>query len=160
MSEFLADMIIKKIDEARYFYYHLVLVVGPSGSGKTEVLKRVSALTDVPIINVNLELSKKMLNMSERKRLVELPLLLSAIASVGQSDLVLFDNTEILFHPDLKHDPLRLLQNLSKSKTIVASWNGSIVEGYLCYATSDHPEYRRYKIQDFLALSVEERPWP
>jgi hypothetical protein len=99
---------------------------------------------------------------------------------VGASaaDVVLLDNIEILFDVSLKQDPLRLLQGLSRNKTVVAAWSGEIrTEGrelrteldtsydsshitqssslYLVYATPDHPEYKRYPVRDFLVVNPE-----
>ena len=58
--------------------------------------------------------------------------------------LVLLDNIEILFDTALKQDPLRLLQGVSRNRTIVAAWNGTLENGYLIYAAPEHPEHRRY----------------
>ena len=60
------------------------------------------------------------------------------------SDLVVLDNIEILFDAALRQDPLRLLQGVSRNRTIVAAWNGTLENGYLIYAASEHPEHRRY----------------
>ena len=65
-------------------------------------------------------------------------------------NLILLDNIEILFDVALKQDPLRLLQGLSRNKTIIASWNGSIDKDSLTYAVPGHPEYRRYSSRDLL----------
>ena len=61
-----------------------------------------------------------------------------------KENTILLDNIEILFDVALKQDPLRLLQGLSRNKTIVVSWNGSIENDFLTYAVPGHPEYRRY----------------
>jgi len=80
---------------------------------------------------------------------------LPAATLAAQAALVLLDNIEILFDVHLKQDPLRLLQGLSRNRTVVAAWNGSIVDGHMTYAVPDHPEYRRYPIRDFLVASPE-----
>ena len=49
-------------------YFRLILMVGPAGSGKTSALQEVSARTSAPLVNVNLELSRRMLDLTERKR--------------------------------------------------------------------------------------------
>ena len=54
------------------------------------------------------------------------------------------DNIELLFDAAFQHDPLRLLQGVSRNRTIVATWNGTLQNGYLSYAVPDHPEFRRY----------------
>ena len=155
MAEPLTDQILQKIGKARELYYRLVLMVGPARSGKTSTLQKVSARVSAPLINVNLELSRRMLDMTERQRALQAARLLDEIVSETTGELVLLDNTEILFDVHLKQDPMRLLQGLSRNKTVVATWNGSIVDGQVIYAVFNHPEYRRYTIRDFLVVGPE-----
>ena len=154
MIEATIDNVVKKIREASELYYKLVLVVGPAGSRKTEILRKVAAVTSAPFININLELSSRMLDMTERQRILQLSSLLDQIIAEYSTDLILLDNTEILFDVRLKHDPLRLLQKLSRNRTVVASWNGAIVDNYITYAIPGHPEYRKYPITDFLVINL------
>ena len=157
MAESLADQIMLKINQASQLYHRLLLVVGPVGSGKTLALQAVADRTGAPLLNVNLELSRLMLELTERQRALQLPGLLRSVVDGAEGDTVLLDNTEVLFDVDLKQDPLRLLQSLSRSRTIVAAWNGGVVQGSLVYATPDHPEYRHYPVRDFLVASPEEQ---
>jgi type II secretory pathway predicted ATPase ExeA len=152
MAEPLADMVIQKISETADLYYRLVMLVAPAGTGKTIALREVHERSSAPLINVNLELSRRMLDLTVRQRALSLPRLLSEIISAAQTEVVLLDNIEILFDPSLKQDPLRLLQGLSRHKTLVAAWCGSIDGPYMVYATPEHPEYRRYLIQDYLIV--------
>ncbi|MGB9713299.1 MAG: BREX-3 system P-loop-containing protein BrxF [Dissulfurimicrobium sp.] len=169
MAEPLADQVLRKIGEVCSLYHRLILMVGPAGSGKTSALQEVSARASAPLINVNLELSRRMLDLTERQRALQAPRLLGEIVGeamgalpaatlAAQAGLVLLDNIEILFDVHLKQDPLRLLQGLSRNKMVVAAWNGSIVGGHMTYAVPGHPEYRRYPIRDLSivdASSVE-----
>ena len=157
MTEPLADQVLRKLEEARALYNRLILVVGPAGSGKTKALQEVSASTSAPLINVNLELSKRLLDLTERQRALRVQKLLGEILDEVKTDLVLLDNIEILFDVHLELDPLRLLLMLSRSKTIVAAWNGSTKKGQISYATPEHKEYRLYPVQDFLVASQEEQ---
>ena len=50
------------------------------------------------------------------------------------SEVVLLDNIELLFATELAQDPLRLLQSLSRNRTIVAAWPGNFDGGALTYA--------------------------
>lgn len=154
MIEPIADNIIEKISQAAQLYYRLVLLAGPTGAGKTAALQMVHERTKAPLINVNLELSKRMLELTERQRVLQLPQLLAEIVGASASDVVLLDNIEVLFAIALQQDPLRLLQGLSRNTTIVAAWNGTIDKEHLSYATPDHPEYRRYPIKDFVLVSL------
>lgn len=154
MAEPLADQVLRKIGAARELYHRLILIVGPAGSGKTTVLQEVSARGSAPLVNVNLELSRRMLDLTERQRALHLPRLLGEIVGEARGEMVLLDNIEILFDVHLKQDPLRLLQALSRNKTVVAAWNGSIVDGHMIYAAPDHPEYRRYPIRDLVIVDA------
>jgi len=149
----LADQIIHKLAQAAELYHRLILVVAISGSGKTRALQNVKERTSAPIVNVNLELSKMLLDLTERQRALQIPRLLNEIMAQADKDVVLLDNIEILFDTFLKQDPLRLLQGLSRNRTIVAAWNGSISDGFITYAVPDHREYRKYPLRDFLVVS-------
>ena len=155
MAEPLADRVIKRIDQAAELYHRLVMLVAPAGSGKTTALQDVHERTAAPLVNVNLELSRRMLDLTERQRALQLPRLLAELVGASAADVVLLDNVEVLFDVSLKQDPLRLLQGLSRNKTVVAAWSGSIDGEHMVYATPDHPEYKRYPLRDFLVVNPE-----
>jgi len=96
-----------------------------------------------------------MLDLTERQRILQLPRLLGTLVDDAKSDVVLLDNIEVLFDVALKQDALRLLQGISRSKTIVAAWNGAVKDEHVTYATPDHHEYRRYPIKDLLVLTSD-----
>jgi len=151
----LVDKVVRGINEVAGLYHRLVLLVAPAGSGKTGALQDVHKRTDAPLVNVNLEISRRMLDLTARQRALQLPRLLSEIVNVSQADVILLDNTEVLFDISLKQDPLRLLQGLSRNKTVVAAWNGSTDGQHVVYATPDHPEYRRYPLRDCVVVCQE-----
>jgi hypothetical protein len=155
MAEPLADRVIKRIDQAAELYHRLVILVAPAGAGKTATLQDVHERTAAPLVNVNLELSRRMLDLTERQRALQLPRLLAEIVGASAADVVLLDNVEALFDVSLKQDPLRLLQGLSRNKTVVAAWSGTIDGEHMVYATPDHPEYKRYPLRDFLVVNPE-----
>jgi hypothetical protein len=68
---------------------------------------------------------------------------------------VLLDNLEVLFDSSLQVHPLRCLQDLARRRTVVATWNGTMTGGHLTYAAPDHPEYRRYPIDDRIVVYPE-----
>ncbi len=155
MAEPLADRVLKRVEQAAELYHRLVILVAPAGGGKTAAFQDIHERTAAPLINVNLELSRRMLDLTERQRALQLPRLLSEIVVAAATDMVLLDNVEVLFDISLKHDPVRLLQGLSRNKTVVAAWSGSINGENIVYATPDHPEYRRYPVRDFLVVNSE-----
>ena len=151
----LADRVINRIGQAAELYHRLVMLVAPAGAGKTAALQDVHERTTAPLVNVNLELSRRMLDLTERQRALQLPRVLSEIVSDSVAEVILLDNIEVLFDVSLKQDPLRLLQGLSRNKTVVAAWSGTIDGEHMVYATPDHPEYKRYPLRDFLVVNLE-----
>lgn len=135
-------------------YYKLVLLVGKAGSGKTVVLNDVANELGVPVINVNLKLSEKLLELTPKQRALHLPQLLDNIIDTNYSIKVL-DNLEILFDTELKQNPFRLLQNISRNHLVIASWNGLLKDGKLIYAEPDHPEYQKYDLEDTLIVRMD-----
>jgi len=153
----LSEQLIEKINQTHELYHRLVLIVGPSGSGKTPLLQEVSKQIGFKYINLNLELSRALLELTERQRILRLPLLVDEIIGKTGDQVVLIDNIEILFEVSLKQDPLRLLQQISRNRTVVATWNGTIAGGYLTYAATNHPEYRRYPAHDLSVVTLEKK---
>src|SRR6266851_6183641 len=157
MVESLVEQIIHEIDQAEQLYYRLILVVAPSGMGKTLALRGVAEHTTFGYTNLNLELSQRLLGLTERQRSLQVSRLLNEILEENGAQVVLLDNIELLFDTSLKQDPLRLLQGISRNRTVVANWNGSIENKHLIYAQPDHPEYRRYPTAGLLVIGVEQR---
>ena len=151
-------------------YHRLVLLVGETGSGKTSVLRHVAEEFGTSVINVNLALSSKLLELTAKQRSLRLLGFLDAVVRGDErgasedgkflaSDLsplapIVLDNTEILFDKALKQDPLRLLQGISRNRVVLASWNGVMTSGRLSYAETGHPEYRSYDSVDALIVEI------
>ena len=153
MAEPIHDKIKRSLLAAEGLYHRLVLLVGETGSGKTGVLRDVAEEFGTSVINVNLALSSELLELTAKQRSLRLPGILDQIADKAQLPVVL-DNLEILFDKDLKQDPLRLLQGISRNRAVVASWNGTMTSGRLLYAETGHPEYRSYDSVDALIVEI------
>lgn len=152
MSETLVQTLIGKLHEVDALYYRLLLLVAPSGSGKTACLKRVQELEGIPCLNVSLELSRQLLPLTERQRSLQLPQLLEGTVAATASSRVLLNNIELLFSPGLRQDPLRLLESLSRNRSLLVAWPGTIEGRHITYAEPGHLEHRRYEIKDFLVV--------
>ena len=152
-----ADAILDALDKVSRNYHRLIIAAGPPNSGKTNALREVGTRIVSTPINVNKTLSRELLSLTKRQRAVRVPKVLSEIVSNVDSEVALLDNIELLFDSELKLDPLRLLQGLSRNKTLVCVWSGNVEDGQLTYAVADHPEYQRYPIQDFVVISSENK---
>ncbi len=154
MTSRLSEAISEQIAYANDLYHRLVLVVGVEGRGKTAALRDIAERRGASLVNVSLELSRRMLDLPERQRPLRVQRILEQIVSEIGGDIVLLDNIELLFDPSLRQDPLRLLKGLSRNRTTVAAWSGSIEDGNIYYAERGHPEYRRYSTDGVLAVGA------
>ena len=137
----------ENIRDANSLYQKLILLVGKAGSGKTKILQEISEDFAAPMINVNLEMSSRLLDVPVEKRVSKLSRLFSSLLNDTGSDMVLLDNMEILFDKPLQQIPLSLLQNNAKNRVVIAAWNGEIENGRLTYARPEHHEFRAYPIE-------------
>jgi hypothetical protein len=151
------DQIRERLSGVAEIYNRLVLLAGHSGSGRTALIRELADAEGVPVLNVGLEISQRLLELTERQRVLQLPKLLEEAVEAFPSKLTLLDNTEVLFNTALKQDPLRLLQGLSRDRTIVASWLGEIDGHDLTYAVPEHPEFRRYPSADILIVCIKQK---
>lgn len=142
------------IKQAASQYYRLVILAGPPGSRKTAALQALSQTLDCPLVNVNLELSKKMLELTRTQRPRQVDRLLKEVIADVPGEVVLLDNLEVLFDTSLEVEPLRLLQSSSRNRTVVASWSGSYKDKTLTYAEPGHPEFVQFKQVDSVVIVV------
>lgn len=151
MADALSEKILAELERAGELYSRLLLVVAPSGAGKSVALKEAAGRAGARVLNLNLELSQRLLDLTERQRALQVPEVIEGVLAEDEP-IVCLDNIEILFDTSLKQHPLRLLQQLARNRTVVAAWNGTVEEGSLVYAAPGHPEYRRYSAKDVIIV--------
>lgn len=150
-----AEAIHARIREASALYNRLVLVVGATNAATSKALAVVGTRAGQPVVNVGLELSRRLLEFAAEQRPLQARPLLEEIIAEAAGDVVLLDNIAMLFEPSLQQDPLRLLQGVARNVTVVAAWTGELRDGTLRYAVPGHPEHRQYPAGDLLIVSVE-----
>ena len=154
MAAPLSQLIAEQVPTAAKLYHRLVLVVGPPRSGKTTALRELATDKSWPIVNVNLSLSERLLELTSRQRALGVPRLLESMAKENAGEVLILDNIEVLFSPELRQDPLRLLEGLSRHRTVVAAWAGERERESLTYADPAHPEYKRYQNPEAIIVST------
>lgn len=151
-------MLDEAIDRAQRRYHKLVVLIGPAGSGKTAML-RSGVVKEYHYINLNLELGRRLIDTPVEDRPSCVQTCIENILMSLTADVILLDNTELIFTPQLQIDPLRLFHAMSRNKTIVVTWNGTYDGNTLTYAEPYHPEYRSYTTQEVDAEIIPLGSW-
>jgi hypothetical protein len=130
----------KKISDIDNRYYKILLIAGTHGSGKTTTLKKFAGKLQNSIINLNYEISKKMMDIPRNEWNNHIDSVINEILpDVNQP--VIIDNIEILFSPEFQADPLQILKRLSRTRLVIASWPGSFSNGQLTHGSLNDEEY-------------------
>ena len=150
----IAKHVKRSVEEAQGLYHRLILVVGEPRTGKTTVLQDLAEREGWPLLSVNLHLTEALLELTRQQRTLRASRLLGDLVGSTHAQVVLLDNIEVLFDPELKQDPLRLLQGLARQRTIVVAWPGTMAERSLTYAEPAHPEHKKYANPDAVIIST------
>lgn len=156
VKETVQERLERATQEARAAYYRLVLLVGEPKSGKTRELKATAEQMQCPVVNLNLTLSQRLLELTRKRRALRVRTILAEELGGLEADTVMLDNIEVLFDPELAQDPLRLLQGLARNRTITSTWPGTFNGTYLTYAEPGHPEWRRYTRPEAAVVPIDE----
>lgn len=140
MTEVNLPSLMDVIGATRESYYKLIILAGSSGSGKTPLLQRLSRDTNLPLFNLNLLLSERLLGLSRRQRALQVEGLALEIIDEHSRAGVCLDNTELLFDSTLRLNPLVFLQEASRNRLTVAGWNGTVSRGELRFGYLGHPD--------------------
>lgn len=145
---------IAAINQAAIRYYKIALVVGKSGSGKTSLLKNICEQMQIPLINLGIELSQKLLPLTSRERKLKTCEIVSELIDAQGAPRLAIDNTEVIFDPSLMLNLLGLLQSLSRTRLLIWSWNGEVEDGHVTYAYPGHPEHQRIPTSEIILITL------
>ncbi len=135
--------------KAEHSFHKLALLVGKPGAGKTTQLRHISQTMHIPLINLGLSLSERLLSLTVRQRKLKASDIIEDILEEPNSARVGVDNTEIIFEPSLKLNVLGLLKKISRNRLVIWTWNGEAKGDSLTYGYPGHPEYERISAKEF-----------
>jgi hypothetical protein len=143
------------VGDASTRYTRLVLLGGHADAEKSESLHQLGTASGSPVVNLGLELARSLLDVPTRQRSVAAADRAADLARPSDgSSLTILDHLELLFLPELRLDPLKLLQDSARNGVVVANWPGSTDGDELLYGSPSHPEFRRYSAADCILVEV------
>lgn len=131
-------------------YHQLVLATVEADS--TSHWQDVAAALEGRYLNLNLELSQRLLDIPQRQWSHKAVELIDAVVLSTDLRVTLLHRIEILFEHQLQLDPLKSLQQIARRHGLLVVWPGTYDGRYLTYAEPWHPEYCRYLTKDLIVF--------
>ena len=156
MTQILFPQVLDTVRSAQGAYYKLTIVAGSFGAGKTHLLKQVATQLDLPIVNLSLLLSQRLLSQNRRQRALNAEDVATEVIDENYKSGLCLDNTELLFDSTLRLNPLGFLQDVSRNRLIVATWNGVLAGGELRFGQTGHPDFYSQPVNNYPVVSVAE----
>lgn len=154
MVQVSVSQLLDTIQAVHDAYHKLVIVAGPSGSGKTQLLKQVTDQLNLPVINLSLKMSEKLLSLTRRQRRLKAEEIARDVIDEQSGHNICLDNTELLFDSSLRLNPLGFLQDISRNRLVVSSWNGTYDGKHLSFGYRGHPDFFQQAPSGYPVLSV------
>ena len=154
MTDLSPQQLSETVRATRGAYHKLTIIAGPSGAGKTRLLGRVATDLQLPCINLSLLLSQRLLSQTRRQRALKAEEVATEVVDEHLQSGLCLDDTELLFDSTLRLNPITFLQDISRNRLIVASWNGPIAGGELRFAYAGHPDFFSQAVSGYPVVSV------
>ena len=139
----------KRINDLGNQYYKMMFVIFKNYSIETFSSK----LTDTRILNINLQLSEKLLVIPSKDYYWHVTEFLLSFMDDDKT-LYILNHIDILFDPVLAIQPISVLENISRQRKIVVVWPGEYREGKLFYAEPQHPEYFNIQMSKSIVITI------
>jgi hypothetical protein len=156
MTEIRLPQLVDTIRATSGAYYKLTILAGGAQSGKTHWLKQVATELGLPIINLSLLLSQRLLNQNRRQRALNAEDVATEVIDKNYKSGLCLDDTELLFDSTLKLNPLVFLREITRNRLIVATWNGVLTGGELRFGQTGHPDFFSLPVNGFPVVTVAE----
>ena len=139
------ELLKQEIARAAKREERLIILVGRPGSGKSRILRNFSHYT---YLDLTRTLIKELSTLPSDQRIAEVPVYLKEKIEAVEDSVLIVDNIEIMFLPEVNLDPLKTLANLSRNKTLVVAWVGVYDGVTLEWSEPGRPDYKTYKAEE------------
>lgn len=148
--------LLDAVQSVKSGYNKLVIIAGPSGSGKTRLLTQLADELDIPVVNLSLKMSERLLPLTKRQRRLKAEEIARDVIDEQNQSSVCVDNTELLFDSTLRLNPLVFLQDISRNRLIISTWNGTYDGKNLSFGYTGHPDFFRQSPSGYPVVSVSD----
>lgn len=131
-------------------YHAAFLIVHPDMGRLSETGAGLRDHYQWPTLSLSVELSQHLHDLPPQRRPSRIPQLCANILRDHAPGPLLCADIPLLFEPEWRIDPLRLLLEASKSATLIIAWPGTYQGDALAYAVPAHAHYRVWSTADIV----------
>lgn len=161
MKSVITGELITAIQTVQADRHKLIILLGKFGSGKTAILKQTANAVEGKYLNLNMELSEKLLGIPISHYLdgATVHAIIDQLcedASPHQEPL-LVDNLEILFSPELgKINPIDTFKRISRERPVVIALPAYRQGLSAIYSSSGHEDYVVMPLEEYIVIEIPE----
>ena len=123
----------------------LIIVTGKKN--KNDLMEeKLKILKNANIFNLNLSLSKILINCSKNELEDPVEIIEELISQKLSKDVIVFTQINILYDINLKWNVIDILKKISRNQLLIVLWDGDYKNNLLCCAAKGHLEYKEYPI--------------
>ena len=153
--------LIEAIKTVQSDRHKMVILMGPFGSGKTSTLLQISKQINAIYIDLNLELSERLLSVptSNYNDGVTVHQLIDEICddSSPHNEILIIDNLELLFSPELgKINPIDTFKRISRQRPIIIALPARRQGNSAVYSTPDNQDYCAMSLDEYIVVDALE----
>lgn len=134
------DTLKDLMNQSRQKRHKLLFIVEKDIDHLDQLLKEFM-MEGIPILNLNLLLSRALMEVPIDQRPFEVKEVLRSSLDQTNADTVCLQHIEYLFDLELRQDPVRLFESLSGNRLLIIFWPGETENGILRYARPEYFEF-------------------
>ena len=125
-------------------FYPCLLLVHPEIERLQSAVHQLVRHYQWPKVSIGRLLAEYILAVSPRERSRKIQRFFGEIVDPFAPGPIICTDIDLLFEPSLSIDPLRLLQQASRTVELVVLWPGTFQDGCLAYSVAEHGHYRAW----------------
>jgi hypothetical protein len=135
-------------------YYPCLLLVSPEIQVLSAAQSYFLAHYEWKVLSIGHVLSRELRSVAPAKRPRRVRDVLQTTVQARGSGPLLCTEVDLLFHPSLQQNPLRLLREASRRETLIVLWPGTYENDTLAYAVEEHGHYRTFANPDLCSYCI------
>ncbi|GAB6615158.1 hypothetical protein ABE55_07705 [Bacillus thuringiensis] len=151
------EKLLKAIKGASNDHFKLIVISGRFKTGKTSLMKRIANDFNYMYLNLNLIMSKRLLQIKEEAYVTQSQDIIKGIFDEIDDKILFVDNIELLFSKEVASlNPVEVFKNLARDKVIILSLPGRVKGDRIEYSTIDRNDYKLMDVFGLTVINMEE----